>query len=83
MNNAHLNFKNIATKTLENLKIQISLNMLDDARYVNAWNNLNENRADKNAKNNYNHAVESFKKAHSDLYEQKQTLENLNCFSAL
>lgn len=83
MNNAHLDFENIAAKTLENLKIKISLNMLDDAQYVSAWNNLNENQTNKNAKNSYNRAVESFKITHADLYEQKRTLENLNCFSAL
>lgn len=83
MNNARLNFDDIAARTLENLKIQISLNMLDDARYVKAWNNLSENLANKNAKNSYDRAVESFKTAHTDLYEQKQMFENLNCFSAL
>lgn len=83
MNNAHLNFKNIAARTLENLKIQISLNMLDDARYIKAWNNLNENWADKQAKNSYDRAVESFKIEHADLYEQERTLEKLNCFSTL
>lgn len=80
-NNADMNFENIAVKTLENLKIQISLNMLDDERYVSSWNNLNKNVTDKNAKNNYDKAIESFKTTHADLYEQKQTLENLICNS--
>lgn len=83
MNNVRLNFDDIAARTLENLKIQISLNMLDDAQYVNAWNNLNKNWTDKKAKNSYNRAVESFKITHADLYEQKRTLENLNYSSAL
>lgn len=76
-NNADMNFENIAVKTLENLKIQISLNMLDDERYVSSWNNLNKNVTDKNAENNYDKAIESFKVTHADLYEQEQTLENL------